>query len=133
MKTCTKCKIEKEDWKFSADNSKSDGLANWCCKCWKLYRSKIGDYHRSKNLQERYGINTAQYELMLKSQNGVCAICGRPETRKRNNKILPLSVDHCHTSLKIRGLLCGKCNDYLKVIEDLDWLPKAQAYLEKYK
>jgi len=47
---------------------------------------------------------------MFKKQNGVCAICKQPETRKRHNKVDNLSVDHDHSTGKIRGLLCYRCN-----------------------
>ena len=58
---------------------------------------------------ERHGITPEQFEKLLNSQNGVCAICGNPErTRKR------LSIDHDHACCPgiktcgkcIRGLLC---------------------------
>lgn len=43
---------------------------------------------------------------MYDAQNGCCYICDRP--RKRNAK--KLSVDHCHKTGMVRGLLCQKCN-----------------------
>lgn len=38
-------------------------------------------------------------------QNGLCAICKLPEASDRS-----LSLDHCHETGKIRGLLCNACN-----------------------
>jgi len=127
MKKCTKCKKEKEDWEFNTDNhSTSTGLYSYCKDC--AARKKWeNDLHR------KYNLTVKQYELMLKSQNEVCAICSKIQTRKRKDKIRRLCVDHCHKTGKIRGLLCHKCNIRLRELEDEDWTPKAQAYLEKHK
>lgn len=77
-------------------------------------------------------MTVVDYEFMLKSQNGVCAICGQSETKKTGNKIDLLSVDHQHTTSKIRGLLCSKCNVGLgNFRDDPKLLRKATEYLEK--
>ena len=53
-----------------------------------------------------------------------CESCGR-EVRR-------LEVDHCHTTGKFRGLLCGKCNRGLgHFLEDINLLQKAISYLKK--
>lgn len=59
-----------------------------------------------------YGIGLVEFEQMMTKQNGVCAICLKPETRKNNTglAITKLSVDHCHETGKVRGLLCNSCN-----------------------
>jgi hypothetical protein len=59
--------------------------------------------HRKHQLK-KYGLTPPQYDALLNSQGGVCAICHLPPVRKR------LSVDHDHTSGKVRGLLCFTCN-----------------------
>ena len=50
--------------------------------------------------------------------NGKCAICGGLETRQLYGKIVPLSVDHCHQTGKLRGLLCSKCNAMIGLAKD---------------
>jgi hypothetical protein len=73
-----------------------------------------------------YGITDQQYREMLVEQNGKCAICKKPPTDRR------LAVDHCHTTGKVRGLLCMKCNTGLGHFEDnLKFLEEAQEYLRK--
>jgi hypothetical protein len=63
------------------------------------------------------------------SQNGVCAICGSPPTGTRSHGLL--AIDHCHDTLKIRGLLCNNCNNGLGRFKDNpDSLRKAADYLE---
>lgn len=61
--------------------------------------------HRKRHLMARFGITDIDYDLMLESQNGVCAICKVDRQMKRR-----MSVDHDHVTGKIRKLLCGSCN-----------------------
>ena len=56
---------------------------------------------RRHDLQRRYGITPAQYDALLAAQDG-CAICGDKGSR--------LTVDHCHFTDTVRGLLCHGCN-----------------------
>ena len=74
-----------------------------------------------------------EYEILLKSQNGVCAICGQPETLKhQNGRIISLAVDHCHQIGKIRGLLCHKCNSGIGYFnDDPDITERATKYLRQ--
>lgn len=47
---------------------------------------------------------------------------------------MELSIDHCHTTGKVRGLLCRQCNIALgKFKEDVTILQSAIAYLKKYE
>lgn len=70
---------------------------------------------------ERYGLTPEQYVEMFDKQDGVCAICKKPEVRKKR-----LSIDHdhsCCSGLKscgkcIRGLLCSMCNNGLGSFRD---------------
>lgn len=62
-------------------------------------------------LKKNYNLTIEQYDLLIQVQNDVCAICKQVDTRK-------LSVDHCHKTGRIRGLLCKKCNLALGNIGD---------------
>ena len=78
---------------------------------------------RKDNLKYRYGITEEQYDQMLEKQNHTCAICN--EKPKGN-----LAVDHCHTTGKVRGLLCANCNKGLGMFkEDENRMKKAMQYL----
>lgn len=57
-------------------------------------------------LRWKYGLTLEQYERMLEAQKGGCAIC----TRSPEENGSPLSVDHCHKTKRVRGLLCKTCN-----------------------
>lgn len=63
----------------------------------------------------RYGITLEQYIEMVAEQNGVCAICKKPETARNTTR---LSIDHCHATGKVRGLLCQQCNKMLGMGKD---------------
>jgi hypothetical protein len=64
-------------------------------------------YERDRQYRKMYGLTIDHYNSMLADQGGGCKICGATKAGpKRTN----LAVDHCHTTGKIRGLLCNKCN-----------------------
>lgn len=90
---------------------------------------------RNRELNSLYGISLKDYQQMLKNQNGVCAICGKAETRKANNgKTRVLSVDHNHQSGKVRALLCCDCNQALGMLKDnIRILNNMIKYLFKYE
>lgn len=82
---------------------------------------------RRKSRLKNYGINLIQYNELLIKQNNLCGICLNPEIINQS-----LSVDHCHITNKIRGLLCNKCNLLLGFSNDnVDRLKQAIKYLEK--
>lgn len=66
-----------------------------------------------------YGLTEEEFLVLLQKQNGVCAICGRPERRKIRGRVTRLSVDHCHKTGRVRGLLCAHCNSKLSLVEQL--------------
>ena len=78
-----------------------------------------------------FGITLEEYNEILEKQNKVCAVCEKPETSQR---LSFLSVDHCHKTNKIRGLLCNNCNRAIGLLkEDIETLEKAINYLKKEK
>lgn len=82
----------------------------------------------------QYGITKDQWQDMFKSQDGTCAICKQPETLfdSKLQKTRKLSVDHCHKTGRVRGLLCGKCNKGIGLLnEDPTLLSNAIDYLNQ--
>lgn len=78
------------------------------------------------HLKDWYGITLEEFQLLLNSQRGLCAICGEPEAGKYR-----LSVDHCHETGRIRGLLCRKCNVAIGMLkESVTVLEAAIRYLQ---
>lgn len=90
---------------------------------------KAEEYKRRHHLRNTYGISLEDYDSMLTEQGGVCAICGKQETHAQHKY---LSVDHCHETGKVRGLLCHGCNatiGYAK--DDPARLERAIVYLKE--
>jgi hypothetical protein len=92
------------------------------------YRAVLRDSH----LKTNFGLERGEYVRMLARQNGVCAICRRPETVMLHGKIKRLAVDHCHTTNVVRGLLCACCNLAIGYAgDDALRLRAAANYLER--
>lgn len=88
---------------------------------------------KNNELKTAYGITLDDYTKMLAAQNGVCAICFRPETATCRGRVRSLAVDHDHETDMVRGLLCGACNSALGLLgEDKDRIRSLVVYLEKY-
>lgn len=102
-------------------------------------REKKKEYFRSAHAQEinrnsqyerHYGITLEQYEVMLSSQDGCCAICGE-EPGKKNGRVNRLCVDHDHKTDQVRGLLCITCNAAIGMLkDDEDVAHRAVTYLQ---
>lgn len=117
-KRCSKCGEKKVKKEFSKSNTWSDSRNPECRNCIRL-ASKL---HTSGRL------SIGEYNKILEYQDKTCAIC------QKSTEVLTrsLAVDHCHTSNKIRGLLCGKCNTGIGMFDDnIETLSRAISYLEK--
>jgi hypothetical protein len=76
---------------------------------------------------KRYGLTREQYEAMAEAQGNRCAICGTADPGKGRSL---WSVDHCHSTKRVRGLLCAHCNAGLGSFRDDDRLVRrALEYL----
>lgn len=148
MKTCCTCKETKPLTEFFKDKTNTvDGHA-WNCKvcktkvtqrCRANNRENYNAYMRKYNkiapgrlqrveadkrrgLMRRYGLTVEDYDNLLASQGGHCAIC--PATKS-------LHVDHCHTSGKVRGILCASHNRSMAALDDLELFKALSAYKAK--
>lgn len=75
------------------------------------------DYH----LKRTYGLSLEKKLSMMAEQGGVCKIC------KIEFEVLKKAhVDHCHTTNKIRGVLCPSCNT------KLGWYETFKNVVEEY-
>ena len=97
--------------------------------------ARFPNFERDRMLRRNYGITPERFYEMLASQNHACAICERAEnTLSRVQKGKRLSVDHCHETGIIRGLLCFECNTSLgKLGESVERLEAMIRYIKKHK
>jgi len=109
---CSDCDMILPVGEFNYTTTKRGNIrySGYCKSCHNSRRI-TQQYHHKTNVK-KYGITVDDYDRMLTEQNGGCAICKRPPTNKR------LAIDHCHTSGKVRGLLCGPCNVSLGAFND---------------
>lgn len=103
----------------------------YCKKCIvPIKKAKKREQEISSKRKKTYGITREQYDKMRKEQNDSCAICGEHESNMRQR----LAVDHCHETLKVRGLLCLKCNLGIGCLrDDINIINRAAEYLESHK
>ena len=140
-KTCNGCKNELPLERFSR---RLNGYQHLCKPCQSVYQKNYvrrndpkarALANRKWRLMKEFGITVEQYDAMLAEQNGVCAVCKQPESliHHLTQKPSPLSIDHCHSSGKVRQLLCNRCNTTLgKVADNPDLLEKLAAYLRRH-
>ena len=133
MKQCTKCGAEKPLTEFKKRYDYPDKHLSWCNDCERIRkrdsaRKKFKDpaTRAATTLRQRlwsYGLTPEEYNKMLTESGGRCAICGESfEDTPR--------IDHCHTTGKVRGLLCHNCNVGLGHFKDsTENLLKAVEYL----
>lgn len=92
-------------------------------------RSRYSPEKRSDYVVKGYGITLADYNRLLESQNGGCAICGSKTAKTKKNG--RFCIDHDHKTGLVRGLLCAPCNRGIGLLNDSsEVLRKAADYLE---
>jgi hypothetical protein len=92
-----------------------------------LDRNRDPDKYKNQEIQSKYGISIDDYYLILGMQGGGCSICGSIDPKFGRKYFC---VDHCHSTGRIRGLLCHTCNLGLGHFDDsLQLIQSAQAYL----
>ncbi len=80
----------------------------------RVQRTENPEKCASQALQTKYGITLADYDEMLETQGGGCAICGNTPVENGRR----LCVDHDHETGEVRGLLCDACNRGLGYFRD---------------
>lgn len=117
-KTCKKCRVKNNLW-YSNDKDNRKTKA-------KIYyqkvKNRISNYRSDLRLDRKYSLTREKWNEMLKSQNNKCMIC--------ETYLYKPCVDHDHKTGKVRGLLCRNCNLNLQVVEDIEFVKKANIYLK---
>lgn len=123
---CNKC-IELQELNF-LEKKKQKEIQKTLNKN-KKYKRQDPVYYRALSYKKLYNLTIESYNLMLEQQNNSCAICDSKSPGRGGSNF---HVDHCHTTGKVRGLLCTKCNMGLGYFnDDIEALKKAIKYLQK--
>lgn len=109
MKQCSRCKIVKELVEFNKDYKGTFKRQAYCRDCQKLAMGG-GEYM----LQRNFNMSLADKKKMIEQQNDACGICKKAFEGKTKEQ----HVDHCHTTHKVRGILCQKCNAALGLVKE---------------
>jgi hypothetical protein len=138
LRLCTTCGVEKELDEFHNYKKGPQGKAYRCKMCDTIARKayqarqcpeKARKMRRNRQVRSKYGLEDSDYKAMVESCGNLCEICKGPPTNYQGTETL--CIDHCHTTGKIRGLLCNKCNQALGLFQDSTWnLEAAISYLQ---
>lgn len=138
MKKCNRCGVAKSLDDFHKNKSSKDGHGTRCKPCSAAYnkewqarnpekareswkKSFAKTYDPVRNKVRKYGLTVEEFNDMVLGQESRCAIC---------NEERELHIDHCHSSGKVRGLLCLQCNTALGNMNDsVETLQRAIEYL----
>lgn len=130
LKTCKVCRIEKNISEFYTGRGKCKDCVNAAARKIRVdkperyarYRKRANEYLKER----RYGITQEDFNNMLVEQNNMCKICN---SEFKNTK--DTHIDHCHSTNKVRGLLCNGCNMALGQFGDnTDIMSMAIKYLQ---
>lgn len=119
IKKCCDCLKEKSLGEFHRQSASKDGRQCRCipCRAFTDAERRRKDPEKFKrqaaNVKLRccYGLEPEDFTQLRKNQGDRCAICQEKFLETPN-------VDHCHTTKKIRGLLCHNCNRGLGLFKD---------------
>lgn len=112
---CIQCEEYKTDYDFSTDRTYKHGLKHVC---------KICDAKNCKT--SKYGLTHREQDALYAAQKNKCPIChAKLEVDKKSH------FDHCHATGKVRGILCGPCNQAIGLFkENTDAMLNAVKYLQ---
>jgi hypothetical protein len=89
----------------------------------------VPEYRRRYDRLRKYNLRPEEFDAMLNSQGGRCAIC-------RTNDPGPKGfvVDHDHSAGHVRGLLCNNCNRAVGLLkDDPAVLERARKYVLRHR
>lgn len=94
-------------------------------------RERWKSKQRAAHLRRKYGMTAEELDLLIAMHDNGCAICGAKFTDAPRGDGA-MAVDHDHSTNRVRGLLCFKCNAGIGYFGDSpDVLVKAADYLRR--
>lgn len=125
-KPCGKCKVVQPLTEFHKDMSMNHGLTSWCKTCKRDYMAANADHISATRLIKLYGVSRDEADRLRSIAN--CNICDSNLSAGWRSR----AVDHCHSTGKVRGVLCKRCNLGLGYfLDDPTRLQGAIDYLKK--
>ena len=131
LRKCISCGLEAHDIEtdfplFVKDKGSKYGLRNLCMKCCVQRNEahpKAKDWKTDHQTKKRYGVSAVEYKKAME-ETTACVLCSSTEN---------LCYDHCHDTMKFRGVLCRKCNTGIGLFKDNpELLRKAAEYVETH-
>ena len=150
-KSCSLCRrLLPANLIYFPEDKRVDGLFSWCRECKRIQNRESTRRHkearavrrrawgieavagypgltkkRAADLKSRYGLSPAAFETIWKAQGESCLVCRQPAKDKWAQ-----SVDHCHTTGKVRAILCLSCNTAVGMVyEDADIAARLTEYI----
>ena len=126
---CRDCNNKRvSEWQKNNREAVNEKYRNWNLK----NKERLLLLKRLSKVKKLYGLTKEQYFTLIEKYNNKCAICGEQEETTLKGTLWNLSIDHCHTTNKVRGLLCHDCNVILGKLKDsVDMCKSIIKYLEK--
>lgn len=104
--------------------------SNNCVECDKatVVKRRDAGTMRWSRIKKEYGLTQEQYYAMLASQDNCCGVCRNAIIDEKKSH-----VDHNHATGKVRGILCGTCNQGIGLLkESVSLMQKAIVYLNTH-
>lgn len=136
---CSRCSVLTASSDFCRNNKNKRGYSYVCNKCHAEYQRTVW-YVKNRECQKqasrkwkknnRVRILSVQYKIpqneiqqAINKANGICEIC-RNEAK--------LQLDHCHSTNKLRGMICKNCNLTLgRLGDNMNSITKFVEYLKR--
>src|SRR5438445_8912572 len=101
-----------------------------CPACRKDQRPGARVRERARTLRA-YGLTEADWDALIRRQQDRCAVCRTDKPGGRGER---WHIDHDHVTGQVRGLLCGKCNTAIGMLQDDPEVIQAAArYVRKHR
>lgn len=124
------------EWREKERRRDGETKKEWIARQWTNQKLANPSMDSDRSIKRKYGLTRDDYNIKLEKQKFVCEICKEPEKslHSYNGSIKKLAVDHCHTTGKIRDLLCGRCNSTIgRIEESVELLQSMIDYINKHK
>ncbi len=117
---------------YKDPETRKDYMRDWRAKNREKTRAYDRDWRKanptkraSYAMKHRYGITHAERDALIVKQKHRCALCRTKDVKRWH-------VDHCHSTGRVRGILCPNCNVGLGHFRDQPrLLTRAIDYLKK--